>query len=170
MWNAQTSFPIRSPLKCNIKEFISLAFSPDGSRLAAASVDGNVCLWDSESHNLLASYPTNYIDRMSSITFSSDGKYMISSSINGVTHTWNATNGKSINTHKSSAILLSDSNEHAAFNANHGWFCKDADGAPLQWFPMDNPDLGYWAYMDERLIRRDRAGVTTIMNASSTNS
>jgi WD40 repeat protein len=170
MWNAQTSFPIKSPLKCDIKEFISLAFSPDGSRLAAASVDGNVCLWDSESHNLLTSYPTNYIDRMSSITFSSDGKYLISSSINGASHTWNATNGKSINTHKSSAILLSDSNEHAAFNAKHGWFRKDADGAPLQWFPMDNPDLGYWAYMDERLIRRDRAGVTTIMDVSSTNS
>jgi WD40 repeat protein len=166
MWNAQAGLPIRSPLKCNLKEFVSLAFSPDGSRLAAASVDGNVCLWDSESHNLLASYPTNFINRMSSIAFSSDGGHLISSSIDGATHTWKATNGKSIDTHKSSAVHLnlSDSKEHVAFNAEHGWFCKDIDKAPLQWFPMDNPDFGYWAYMDGRLIRRDRAGLTTIMD------
>ena len=40
------------------------------------------------------------------------------------------------------------------------------DDALLRWFPVDNPDFGQWAYIYSRIIRRDKSGLTTIMDVS----
>jgi len=97
------------------------------------------------------------------ITFSPDGRQLVSSSIDGTTHTWNATNGKTINMSKSLAVSFkSGSSRSFAFSMERGWCQEDADDALLRWYPVDNPDFGQWAYIDNKIIRRDKSGLITI--------
>jgi hypothetical protein len=43
---------------------------------------------------------------------------------------------------------------------------READKAWIQLYPVNNPDFGHWAYIDDILIRMDRAGITTIIDMS----
>jgi WD40 repeat protein len=101
---------------------------------------------------------------MAFITFSPDGGYLMTCSIDGTTHTWHATNGNPVNTPESSGISVSDNNMTLAFNMERGWCSEEIDNALLQWFPVNNADFGYWAYIDGKLVKRDKTGLTTIMD------
>jgi WD40 repeat protein len=141
---------IKSLLKSTTSKTISLASSPNGSHFAAASLDGSIHLWDADSHKLIASYNMECINEMSSIIFSSDGKQLMTFSINGTGHIWDAISGN----------LLEISQPLKEFSPI---VLLRTGGKPhLCWFPMDNPNFGHWAYIDNTLIRRDRDGLLTI--------
>lgn len=167
VWDAFTGLSIGPPLKGDINRVVTLSFSPDGRQFAAASCDSTVCLWGAEDHILIASYCNQHINAMSSIAFSPDGRQLITFSIDGTTHTWNAANGKPIITSNPSGISLSASRIPFNFNMERGWCHGEADNALLRWIPVDNPDFGHWVYIDSKLIRRDKAGLTTITDMTA---
>ncbi len=72
------------------EEFFDIAFSPDGTLLAAATGSvtyGKVRLWDVETWTLLATLE-GYSNIVSGITFSHDGTFLITASYDGTIKQW----------------------------------------------------------------------------------
>lgn len=70
-----------------------LAFSPDGSRLAVASYDGTVSVWEMARYRTDASYQPTLLDGHNSwalsLAFSNDGNYLLVGCQDGSLHFWN---------------------------------------------------------------------------------
>jgi WD40 repeat protein/tRNA A-37 threonylcarbamoyl transferase component Bud32 len=68
----------------------AIAFSPDGSRIAAALEDGRIQIWDPEKHEELAVL-RGHTASVNSIAFSRDGKRIVSASSDRTVRAWDAT-------------------------------------------------------------------------------
>lgn len=75
----------------------SLAFSPDDAKLAQASGDGIVIIWDIASHNRIMTL-TGHSGAVFSVDWSSDGAKIISSSEDQTVNIWDAQTGSLLNT------------------------------------------------------------------------
>ncbi|NEN99499.1 MAG: hypothetical protein F6K50_29650, partial [Moorea sp. SIO3I7] len=64
----------------------SVAFSPDGQRLATASRDGTVRIWDNQGNPLAVL--TGHQDEVNSVAFSPDGKTLATASDDGTARIW----------------------------------------------------------------------------------
>ena len=79
----------------------SMVFSPDGSKLAAASGSGTgdrdasktIPIWDVTSGRLLVSL-SGHTDAVTAVAFSPDGRRLASSSFDGTLRTWDVANGR----------------------------------------------------------------------------
>jgi WD40 repeat protein/tRNA A-37 threonylcarbamoyl transferase component Bud32 len=68
------------PLKGHKAGVWMAAFSPDGSRVATASVDGTVILWDAASGNVVGTYSKHFPIPVTCLAFSPDGRRIASAS------------------------------------------------------------------------------------------
>ncbi|MCI0456777.1 MAG: protein kinase, partial [Gemmataceae bacterium] len=77
----------------------SVAFSPDGKRLASASSDKSVKVWEAQTGQELFSLQ-GHTDRVWSVAFNRDGKRLASASGDKTVKVWNAQTGQELLTFK----------------------------------------------------------------------
>ena len=71
----------------------SVAYGPDGKRLASASVDGTVKVWDATSGQEMLTLK-GHTDAVLSVAFNSDRTRVASASVDQTVKVWDATNGQ----------------------------------------------------------------------------
>lgn len=74
---------------------LSVAYSPDGTKLASGSMDGTVCLWDVASAKLLLTL-TGHFKPVRALTFTPDSKMLLTACDDMHTHLYDATSGSLI--------------------------------------------------------------------------
>ena len=92
MWDAATGQETLT-LKGHTGRVISVAFSPDGKRLASASQDGTVKVWDAatgQEPSPSRGTPSVWL----SVAFSPDGKRLASAGRDGTVKVWDAATGQ----------------------------------------------------------------------------
>ncbi|KAJ5128771.1 hypothetical protein N7526_006937 [Penicillium atrosanguineum] len=77
----------------------SITWSPDGSKLASASYDKTVRIWDPATGQSISTLK-GYTDSVSSIAWSPDGSRLASASDDKIVRIWNPATGQSISTLK----------------------------------------------------------------------
>jgi WD40 repeat protein len=90
LWDATTGKEIRTQA-LHAAAITSLAFSPDGKRLASGSLDTKVRTWDVESGKQLLDLGNN--SRVRSVVFSPDGLLLAATGDDGMGRVWDAAKG-----------------------------------------------------------------------------
>ena len=90
LWDAASGHPVGRPLIGHTNQVDSVAFSPDGTRIASGSGDTTLRLWD--AHNGLPVGPpmTAHLDTAFGVAFSPDGKRIITGSADSTLRLWPA--------------------------------------------------------------------------------
>jgi WD40 repeat protein len=82
-------------MKGHTSDVWTVAFSPDGSRIASGSQDNSVCIWDAqtgkEMHRL-----NGHTNAVRSVAFSPDGLWIASGSIDRTVGVWNSETGQPV--------------------------------------------------------------------------
>ena len=150
VWNPKTGAEkMALKLPPNFPEIRSLAFSPDGARIASNSFEGTVCVWDAESGAQIfkpiklpedASHQLPFRDQ-SSVTFSHGGTKIAAASHDFCAYIRDATSGEE---------LTPPQEEYEAL------IYHDA----TIWSVAFSPD-------DEQIISQSRDGTTCVWNATT---
>jgi WD40 repeat protein len=72
----------------------SVAFSPDGQRIASASRDCTACVWDATTGEIAAGPFTGHTSDVNSVAFSPDGQRIASSSYDRTIRVWDVATGQ----------------------------------------------------------------------------
>jgi WD40 repeat protein len=67
---------------------VSLAWSPDGKRIASGSYDDTVQVWDPTNPKATAYTYNGHTDNVYSISWSPDGRYIVSASSDKTVQVW----------------------------------------------------------------------------------
>lgn len=73
----------------------SVAFSPDGTRIASACEDGLSCLWDAATGAKLAEY-RGHTSKVLSVAFRADGARVVTTSADGTVRQWDEATGREV--------------------------------------------------------------------------
>ena len=92
MWDATSGEELKS-LAGHTDAVLSVAFSPDGSRIISGSYDNTVRVWDATSGEELRSL-AGHTDRVWSVAFSPDGSRIVSGSSDQTVRVWDAKSGE----------------------------------------------------------------------------
>src|SRR5713226_6698268 len=153
----------------------NVAWSPDGKRLASASADGTVQVWDASSGHTLLTYK-GHTDAVTSVAWSPDGKRLASASADRTVQVWDASSGHTLLTYKG----------HISFVTNVAWSpdgkrlaSGDESGIVQIWDPSNGYTLlsykGHisfvhsvaWSPDGKRLASGDENGIVQVWDASS---
>ncbi|PPQ94613.1 hypothetical protein CVT25_011427 [Psilocybe cyanescens] len=84
----------RLPFSGHIGSILSVAFSPDGQRIASGSSDKKICVWNTLTGELEVGPFTGHTDAVVSVAFSPDGQWIGSGSFDKTVCLWNASTGQ----------------------------------------------------------------------------
>jgi WD40 repeat protein/serine/threonine protein kinase len=98
VWDAQTGHETLT-LQGHTGAVHSVAFSPDGKRLASASTDQTVKVWEAQTGQLTLSLK-GHTGPVYSVAFSPDGKRLVSGSGDRTVRLWDALTGQETLSHK----------------------------------------------------------------------
>ena len=76
-----------------------LAWSPDGKRIASASRDTTVQVWDAATGHRLLTY-RGHTDEVFGVAWSPEGKRLASASADGIVQVWDAQTGRTLLTYR----------------------------------------------------------------------
>ena len=89
------SSQVRVTLRGHSNSVTAVAFSPDGKRLATASVDETAKVWDAESGKELRTL-RGHSNQVLGVAFSPDGKRLATASVDDTARVWDAESGKEL--------------------------------------------------------------------------
>ncbi len=98
LWDTDTGAEL-PPLVCGDASVLALAFSPDGTRLAAGTnyPQNRVWLWDVATGRALAAME-GHINAISTLEFSPDGSRIVSASLDQTVRLWDCARGQLVTT------------------------------------------------------------------------
>lgn len=151
LWNTATGKQIGTPLTevthRKTIPLVSLAVSPDGTMLAAGTVDGRILLWNTatwrQTSTINSAGPGTLVD---SVAFSPDGKALAGQNNSGQIQLWNPVTGRKIGpalTATQYVQSISPSATSVAFNRNGTRLATaETDGTIRLWNPATGQQIG----------------------------
>jgi WD40 repeat protein len=94
-------------LRGHVDEVATVAWSPDGRRLATGSFDGRAKIWDAETGKELLTLLTPGGKFVWSVAWSPDGKRLATGNTNGTAHVWDVVSGKELLTLSAGPVTAS---------------------------------------------------------------
>jgi uncharacterized protein with WD repeat len=154
LWNNKSKVPIYN-LKGHSSPITSIAFSPDSLKLASASWDKTIRLWDTRTGQCIGQPLEGHEGSINSVAFSPDGRYMASGSEDKTIHIWTMRQPRkiefrpppllsSIVTLESSDTPSSSPSENPKANISYidddGW-ARTLTGQRVIWVPIPHGNI-----------------------------
>jgi eukaryotic-like serine/threonine-protein kinase len=96
LWELQSGRPLGNAIKGFGKSVNAIAFRQDGKRLASASDDGLVKVWDTALPGDAVAVCGGHLGAVTCVQFSADGKFLVSASVDQTVRFWEPDTGKII--------------------------------------------------------------------------
>jgi len=87
---------VLGPLKGHTGSVWSAVFSPDGRRIVSASADATICIWNSETGEMMLGPLKGHTNTVFSAVFSPDGRLIVSASFDKTIRIWDSRSGDTV--------------------------------------------------------------------------
>jgi WD40 repeat protein len=114
-------------------EVNSIAFSPDGERIASAGGDGALRIWNSKSGNVTQILKNVHNGFACSVAFHPDGKHLVSVGADKKLKVWDLTSGLPVFARPCDSVHVYGTAYGAAFSPDGGQVAAGIDGAVNVW-------------------------------------